>query len=149
MDYRFHRMTTQGTPESMFARSPSMSLTPSEYFARNCFVGASFITRSEVKVRHDIGVDRIMWGLDYPHSDGTYPFTREALRYTMAGVPTTEIRRMLGETAADVYGFDAAALRAAAQQFGPTVTEIAEPLGELPTATVSLAFDPVDIARPW
>jgi hypothetical protein len=31
-----------------------------------------------------------------------------------------------------VYGFDLAALRPAADRFGPTVAEIAEPLVELP-----------------
>jgi len=149
MDYRYHRMTTPGTPESMFAKNPSLSMTPLEYFANNCYIGASFITRAEVQVRHDIGIDRIMWGLDYPHSDGTYPYTREGLRYTMAGVPTEEIRMMLGETAADLYGFDTKALIKAAETVGPTVAEIAEPIHELPTSTVSLAFDPVDISRPW
>ena len=31
-------------------------------------------------MRHVVGLDRIMWGSDYPHKEATFPFTPEALR---------------------------------------------------------------------
>jgi hypothetical protein len=73
-----------------------------------------------------------MWGSDYPHTEGTGPFTREHLRQVTQGIPTDEIRRMLGGNAAALYDFDLAALAPLAAEFGPTVEEIAEPLTELP-----------------
>ena len=40
---------------------------PSEYFATNCWVGASFPSPTEVGVLDTIALDRFMWGSDYPH----------------------------------------------------------------------------------
>ena len=78
-----------------------MSLTPSEYFQRNFWVGASFLRPSESELRYEVGVDRIMWGADYPHSEGSYPYTTEALRAAFAPCPPDETRQMLETTAAD------------------------------------------------
>ena len=47
--------------------------SPSGYWANNCYVGASFMSRGECAIRDQIGVDRIMWGADYPHIEGTWP----------------------------------------------------------------------------
>ncbi|HBZ72162.1 MAG TPA: amidohydrolase, partial [Deltaproteobacteria bacterium] len=43
---------------------------------------------------------RILWGNDYPHYEGTFPYTREALRHTFWNLKPAEIRAMLGENAA-------------------------------------------------
>ena len=61
--------------ESPFERgiTDHLSLSPSGYWNRNCYVGASFMSRAECDVRERIGVDRIMWGADYPHIEGTWP----------------------------------------------------------------------------
>lgn len=80
----------------------SLSLKPSEFWARQCYIGASFMRPVECAERHDIGVDRIMCGNDYPHLEGTGPFTREALRYTFSRVSSAEVAAMLGENAAEV-----------------------------------------------
>ncbi|MCX2979271.1 hypothetical protein EYC98_00145 [Halieaceae bacterium IMCC14734] len=101
-----------------------MSLTPSEYFQRNCYIGASFLPRHEVGDRHRIGVDKLMWGSDYPHMEGTWPNTMEKLQETFFDVPEAEIRTMLGETALDVFGFDAKDMRAIADRIGPAVQDI-------------------------
>ena len=77
-----------------------------EYFQRNCWIGASFLRPIESALRHDVGVDRIMWGSDYPHSEGSYPYSREALRAAFADAPEAEVRTMCADAAAGVYGFD-------------------------------------------
>jgi len=53
-----------------------------------------------------IGTEKIMWGSDYPHLEGTRPFTNEAIRRTFGGVDPSEVQSMLADTAAEVYGFD-------------------------------------------
>jgi len=118
----------------------SLSLTPSEYFARNCYLGASFLHRKEVQDRYEVGVDKIMWGTDYPHEEGSTPFSREALRATFFDVPVDECRLMFGETAAKVYGFDADELRRVAARIGPTVEEIQVPLDKRPAGSNCGAF---------
>ena len=86
LDWFYRRMTTAVRPRPCSSvRSPSRCrCTPSEYFQRNCWVGASFLRPSEAPLRHEVGVDRIMWGADYPHTEGTYPYTTEALRCAFA-----------------------------------------------------------------
>lgn len=118
----------------------SLSLTPSEYFARNCWLGASFLHRKEVHDRYDVGVDRIMWGTDFPHEEGSTPYSREALRATFFDVPEDECRKMFGLTAAEVYGFDLDVLGPIAQRVGPTVEEIQVPLDQVPEDSNCGAF---------
>ena len=43
-------------------------------------MGVSQPGPADVAARTSIGLDRFMWGSDYPHDEGTYPFTREHLR---------------------------------------------------------------------
>lgn len=110
----------------------SLSLKPSEYFARNCYLGASFMSRGEAKYRQYAGIDRIMWGTDFPHEEGTTPYSREALRVAFHDVPEAELRQILGGNAAKVYGFDLDALTPVAARIGPTVAEVGTPLDAVP-----------------
>jgi predicted TIM-barrel fold metal-dependent hydrolase len=115
--------------------APSMAalaMSPSEYFSRNFYLGASLFLPREAKMRHEIGVDRIMWGVDYPHSEGTFPYSREAISLTMSEVPPGEVAAMLGLTAARVYNFDLAEARKIADRIGPTVDEVRTPPTSIP-----------------
>lgn len=105
-----------------------MSLTPSEYFKRQCHIGASFLPPAECAHRYEVGLDKVMWGSDYPHVEGSHPYTREHLRLTFAGVDPDEIQQMVGLNTAAVYGFDLEKLAPIAARVGPTKAEIAAPL---------------------
>ena len=96
------------------------------------WVGASFPGLADVEVRTSMGPDRFMWGSDYPHDEGTGPYSREALRQVFNQVGEDELRNILAGNAAKLYDFDMAALKPLADQFGPTVGEVAQPLTELP-----------------
>ncbi len=115
-----------------------MSLSPSEYFTRQCHIGASFLHPRDCAIRHDIGVDQILWGTDYPHVEGSYPYTREHLRLTFAGVDPDEIQQLVALNAASLYDFDLEQLAPLAAKFGPTKAEVAEPLApdEIPPAAL-------------
>ena len=101
-----------------------LSLSPSEYFKRQCFIGASFLPVHEGKERHRIGVDKIMWGSDYPHLEGTWPNTADALKTTFLGYPEDEARAMLGHNALAVYDFDRALMETTAARVGPELSAI-------------------------
>ena len=77
-----------------------------------------------------------MWGSDYPHDEATYPYSLEALRQVFHDWSEADLRKVLAGNAADLYDFDLEALAPLAEQYGPTVAEIARPLGsgELRTA---------------
>jgi len=96
-----------------------LSMKPSEYFARGVVLGASCMPRREVEMRHEIGLDNIMWGSDYPHPEGTWPTTRPQMLDAFRGVPEPEIAAMLGGNAARVYGFDTEKLAPLAARIGP------------------------------
>ena len=81
-----------------------LSLGPTGYFQRNCWIGASFMPEHEGRFRHQIGVDRLMWGSDYPHFDSTFPHSREQIARNFDGVPESDMAQILGGTMAKVYG---------------------------------------------
>jgi predicted TIM-barrel fold metal-dependent hydrolase len=150
LDHQFSRFSTAGAAEAHFGGQlvGEVRLAPSEAWARQCFSGASFLRPGECALRHEIGVDKIMWGQDYPHVEGTFPYTTEALRHTFAGVDPTEVAAMVGGNAAKVYGFDVAALGAVAASVGPHIDEVAAPLDRIPADSVSIAFAGEDV-KPW
>ena len=63
-------------------------MVPSDFFHRN--VVLSFQEDAiGIRLRDVIGVDNIMWGSDYPHSESTFPQSRKILAEILAGVRTT------------------------------------------------------------
>jgi predicted TIM-barrel fold metal-dependent hydrolase len=127
LDYFFDRMrSSDGSQEQVWGAAvmATLSLQPSEYWARQCHVGASFVRRAEVAARYEVGVDRIMWGSDYPHKEASSPYSREAIALAFAGVPREETVRMLSGNAAWLYGFDLASLQPIADRIGPRVDDV-------------------------
>jgi predicted TIM-barrel fold metal-dependent hydrolase len=106
----------------------SLRLRPREYFDRHVMLAGSLMTRAEAEMRVEIGIDRLMWGADYPHLEGAAPAHREVVQHVFGGLPEPEVRRMLGGNAVDLWGFDADQLQAVADRVGPTVAELATPL---------------------
>lgn len=102
----------------------NVKLKPSEYFARNCAITPSSPRVHEVAMRHEIGIDRFMFGADMPHPEGTWPNTNQWLKHTFAGVAEDDLRKMLGENAIAFYNLDRGPLDAAAARIGPTAAEI-------------------------
>jgi len=92
---------------------------PSEYFHRQVFLGASCMPRREAELRHAIGLGNIMWGSDYPHPEGSWPYTREQMLETFHGLPEAEVAAMLGGNAARFYGFDSEKLAPIVARVGP------------------------------
>jgi predicted TIM-barrel fold metal-dependent hydrolase len=82
---------------------------PSDVFHRN--VVLSFQEDAiGIRLRDVIGVDNMMWGSDYPHSESTFPRSRKILADILAGVPEDEQAKIVGGNTARVYGFDVARL---------------------------------------
>jgi predicted TIM-barrel fold metal-dependent hydrolase len=78
---------------------------PSDFFARN--VSLSFQEDDVgIRLRHRIGVDGMMWGSDYPHSESTFPRSRQVLDEILQGVPEDERAKIVCHNAARLYGFD-------------------------------------------
>jgi predicted TIM-barrel fold metal-dependent hydrolase len=91
---------------------------PSEYWKRQCFVGASSLTPKEARLRDQIGLHNMMWGADFPHVEGTWPHSRAWLSRALLEVPEAERRLLLGENAACAYRVDLSTLAADVERMG-------------------------------
>jgi predicted TIM-barrel fold metal-dependent hydrolase len=85
---------------------PKLSKLPSEFFKSN-----GFATFQEDKAGLDVArehglVDNFMWANDYPHHEGTWPHSAEAIERTMTNLSDDERAKILGLNAARVFKFD-------------------------------------------
>ncbi|MCL9794583.1 amidohydrolase family protein [Frankia sp. AgKG'84/4] len=133
-DSTLHRIRTdRAIGELRFSPDQRLPKSATEYFQQNVWLGVSFPHVPDIAAARDhLGVDKLMWGSDFPHDEGTYPYTTLHLRQLFADWPQAELRKVLSENVAKMYGFDLAALAEPASLLGPTVEEITRPLTELP-----------------
>ena len=59
-----------------------------------------------IRERDLIGVETLMWGSDYPHTESTFPRSREITAEILRGVPEAEQEMILYSNAKQLYGFD-------------------------------------------
>ena len=78
-------------------------MLPSDYMRRNVYHGFQEDDIG-VRLRDIIGLDRIMWGSDYPHAESTFPESQRILDEVMQGVPQDERDKMVGGNCAELYG---------------------------------------------
>ena len=123
-----------------YSKSKILSEPPSFYAKRNCWYGASFPSPRDIQGRDVVGVDRVLWGNDYPHYEGCYPHSRENMRWAFEGVREEEVRMMLGENAAALYGFDLGVLQREGEALGITPDLVEEPLDEIPADSTCITF---------
>ena len=108
---------------------------PSEYFARQCYLGSSIFSRAEIAERHKIGLNKMMLGMDYPHHEGTWAAGPGTLAYLQAtlganAVPADEARMLLADNAIGVWNLDRAVLRPIADRIGPSMHDVLTPPAE-------------------
>jgi len=98
----------------------NLSMKPSGYFDRNCWLSASALfDEGSTAVRHAIGMSNIMWGTDFPHPEGSWPHTLDKMKQYMTGIPEDELTQLLSANAIRCYDLDADALGAIAARIGP------------------------------
>ena len=118
--------------ELKYRAEDAIADSATDYLMQNVWVAASQPGPLDAKVEAFLPPDRFLWGSDYPHDEGTGPFTREHLRQVFHDTPPARLQEILGGNAAKLYGFDLAKLAPEAAKYGPTHDEIAQPLTELP-----------------
>jgi predicted TIM-barrel fold metal-dependent hydrolase len=105
-------------------------MRPSEYWNRQCYLGSSLFSRAEIAARQGIGIDKMMIGIDFPHSEGAWRHgTLNYLKATFGAehVPEGETRQLLGANAAAVYGFDLDALEQISGRTGLEAGDVLTP----------------------
>ncbi|HEY6532255.1 MAG TPA: amidohydrolase family protein [Acidimicrobiales bacterium] len=122
---------------------------PSEYWQSNCLAGTSFMHRSEVEHRDEIGVDTLDFGRDYPHTESTWPNTIDYYKILFAGVPKDDVRKILGENAIRFFDLDRSHLAAIAERIGPDLDEITDPDATVEPALVEHLAQRCGVLKPW
>ncbi|MCU1373885.1 MAG: hypothetical protein JWO68_1171 [Actinomycetia bacterium] len=82
---------------------PDITELPSFYFNRNVwltFIDEKFAVHD---LRHDIGVENMMWSTDYPHPACTWPDSKAVIEKQFADIPAEERRLMLSGNAEKVW----------------------------------------------
>jgi predicted TIM-barrel fold metal-dependent hydrolase len=75
---------------------------PSFYMDQNVY--GSFINdRLGILCRNEPGGRNIMWSSDYPHSETTFPNSREVIARDFVGVPDEDVRQIVAERARRLY----------------------------------------------
>jgi len=82
-----------------------LPIAPSEQ-VRGRVYGCIFDDLHGLKCREDVGIDRILFETDYPHSDGTFPHSRKIARelFAAAGMNAEECYKVLRANAIEAYG---------------------------------------------
>ncbi|MYG14644.1 MAG: amidohydrolase [Gammaproteobacteria bacterium] len=85
---------------------PKLELLPSEYFKRQGF--ASFQEDLPgLLVARELGlVDNFLWANDFPHHEGSWPYSAQAIERTMGHLDDGERAKILGLNAARIFKFD-------------------------------------------
>ncbi len=114
------RASVKHTSGKLGDHKSNLSMKPSEYFRRNIYVGCSSLPDEETtESYYKIGIDRVLWGTDYPHPEGTWPATLKKMQISLGGLPEDDIQKMLGTNAIEAYDVDAEALWNIAARIGP------------------------------
>ncbi len=77
---------------------------PSDIVAGRVF-GCIFDDLVGLKQRHDVGIDQILFETDYPHSDGTFPHSRQVAHemFTAVGMNAADCYKVLRGNAITAY----------------------------------------------
>lgn len=125
---------------------------PSEYVGTNVFIGASTMSREEIRRRHRNGIDALMWGTDYPHPEGSWPHTAERLGTDFRDVSIEDTRLLLGLNAVRCYDLDLDRLATIAERIGPRPSDLGQdPELRTPPGAIREArwwFDDYGMQRP-
>jgi predicted TIM-barrel fold metal-dependent hydrolase len=90
--------------EEIFDVKPLARL-PSEYIKEHCWWGFMY-NPVGVQMRHEVGVDRLMWSTDFPHIESDWPNSMGIIREMFADVPADETHKMVAGNSIDFFHLD-------------------------------------------
>ena len=85
-----------------WAQTKQIPEPPSTYFHRNIYA-CFFKDQTGIDMRDRIGIDRITFETDYPHSDSTWPESRDVARRLLQGLDQDSITKILRTNAIDLF----------------------------------------------
>lgn len=87
-----------------FYQNVHQTIRPSELFQKHVW-GCFIVDQYGVDNRHAIGLDRLTWECDYPHSDSFWPNSRKAASEMFLNVPDHEVKQMVETNARELFRY--------------------------------------------
>ncbi len=85
---------------------PKLELLPSEYFRRQGFSSFQEDKAGLALAREFNLLDNFLWANDFPHHEGSWPYSAQAVERTMGQLNDAERAKILGLNAARIFRFD-------------------------------------------
>src|SRR2546426_127065 len=82
----------------------TLPMLPSEYMKRNVTATFQFETTNVDFTRQIFGAENIVWSSDYPHTDSTWPRSRDMIAQAFKGIPEGDVQKIVGGNVARLYG---------------------------------------------
>lgn len=76
---------------------------PTHYWQKHCYA-VFMVDPIGLKLLDYVGADRVMWAADYPHMESTFGYSWQAMQEVMDHVTDADARKILGDTARQLYG---------------------------------------------
>ena len=86
-----------------FGDEMPLAMKPSEYFKRQVWISIEPNERSVPTLAQVAGADRLIWGSDWPHSEGHLDAVGK-MKKNVAPLPEEDQKKILGENALALYG---------------------------------------------
>ena len=94
-----------GTAPGRFIPLAMLPTTPPSELFKKHFYGCFIDDVHGLENRHAIGVERITFEVDYPHSDSNWPNTRKRAAEVFANVPDDEVHQIVELNALRLFRF--------------------------------------------
>jgi predicted TIM-barrel fold metal-dependent hydrolase len=85
-----------------WAQTKNLPEPPSNYFRRNMWM-SFFKDQTGIDNRYKIGIDKMSFETDYPHSDSTWPETRAVAARLLDGLSDSEVHAIVRGNAIDLF----------------------------------------------
>ncbi len=83
---------------------PKLELLPSEYFRRQGFASFGDDKAGLLLAREFDLMDNFLWANDFPHHEGSWPYSAQTIERTMGHLDDGERAKLLGLNAARIFG---------------------------------------------
>jgi predicted TIM-barrel fold metal-dependent hydrolase len=83
---------------------PALTMKPSEYFQRQCFIGCDADDVLAEMVVAQLGDECVVWASDYPHPDSQFPGALDQTLVSLSGLSENSRTRLLGGNGQRLFG---------------------------------------------
>lgn len=96
--YRRHQFWA----ERLLGLQPLKQL-PSDYVKEHCYWGFQYNPVGVREMYREVGGDRIMWATDFPHGESDWPYSRQIIEESFAGIPDEARDKVIAGNAVDFF----------------------------------------------